>query len=266
MNKIFKACKALGLIIKNPWKLNLILDQNDEWKEYVLKKYGLSSLPVVSLNSFIHDSISIEPFAFLDGGSSPTDMALLKQLAAEIPKCKYFEIGTWRGESAANVASAADICYTLNLPDEDLFKLIDSGDFVKSHRFFSKNVENIRHLTGNSRTFNYSALNMKFDLIFIDGDHHFETILSDTANVIQNLCHENSIIVWHDYTYTPESIRYETLAAILDACPASLHPFMYYVKNTNCAILYRKEVSSYPGKKFALPEYYFSLQIKVNSI
>jgi len=266
LKKIYKTFKALGILIRDPWKLNFILDQNEEWEGFVRKKYQLTSLPVIPLASVIQDNILVEPFAFLDGGSIPTDIALLKQLASNIRNCRYFEIGTWRGESVSNVAAAADICYSLNLPDEELLKLLNSEDFVASHRLFSNNFKNITHLSGDSRTFDYESLNMKFDLIFIDGDHHYETIAKDTRNVLQYLCHEETIVVWHDYTYTPESIRYETLAAILDACPPVLQPFLYHVKNTNCALLYRKGMPSFSFKKFARPDHCFSVQIKVNPV
>jgi len=264
MKRIYKFFKALGLLIRNPWKLNLILDRNEEWELFVRKKYRLTSLPLIPINKFIRDTIAVESYAFLDGGSIPTDIALLKQLASDIPACRYFEIGTWRGESVSNVAAVADVCYTLNLPDEELLKLINAKDYVTSHRLFSRNHKNIIHVTGDSRSFDYGSLGMQFDLIFIDGDHHYETVVKDTQNVLQYLCHDETIVVWHDYAYSPESVRYETLAAILDACPQILHPHLYHAGNTNCALLYRKEVLSIPFKKFARPDYCFTMQIKVS--
>jgi predicted O-methyltransferase YrrM len=195
-----------------------------------------------------------------------TDLALLKQLASAIPGCRYFEIGTWRGESVSNVASVAEVCYSLNLPDEDLLKMIKSKEYLASHRVFSRKYANIIHLTGDSRNFDYKGLGLKFDMIYIDGDHHYETVFKDTRNVLEYLCHHDTIIVWHDYTYTPESIRYETLAAILDASPADLHPHLYHVSNTNCAILCRNEVSSFPFVKYARPEYSFAVQVKISPL
>lgn len=265
IKRVYKTFKALSLLIRNPWKLNLILDQNEEWEDTVIKKYQLRSLPVISLNSFIRDAIRVEPFAFLDGGSLPTDIALLKQLASDIPDCKYFEIGTWRGESVSNVADVSTSCYSLNLPDQDLMKFINNDDFIAAHRLFSENRKNITHLSGDSRTFDFANLNLKFDLIFIDGDHHYETIVNDTKKILRFLCHEKTIVVWHDYTYTPESIRYETLAAILDACPVTLHPFIYHVKNTNCALLYKEKIASGTFKKFVRPDHYFTVRINMNA-
>lgn len=264
MKRIYKAFKALGLLIKDPWRLNLILDQNEEWEKYVWKNYTKASLPVIPLTSIIRDTIVVEPFAFLDGSSTPTDLALLRQLASDIPQCKYFEIGTWRGESVSNVSAVSEVCYSLNLPENELIKQISSKDYVDSHRFFSRDLKNVKHLSGDSRSYNYQDLNMKFDLIFIDGDHHYETMVRDTRNILKFLCHNESIVVWHDYTFTPESIRYESMAAILDACPVHLHPYLFHVRNTNCALLYRKETASVPFKKFARPDCSFTLEIKIS--
>ena len=264
MKRIFKGLKALGLLIKNPWRLNFILDQNEEWEKYVRKNFAKESFPVIPLNSIINETIEVVPFAFLDGGSIPTDLALLKQLASDIPRCRYFEIGTWRGESVSNVAAVSDVCYSLNLPEKELYQQISSEDYVVAHRFFSKDLKNVKHLLGDSRNYNYQDLNMKFDLIFIDGDHHYETMVKDTRNVLKHLCHDETIVVWHDYTYTPESIRYETMAAILDACPVHLHRYLFYVRNTNCAVLYRKETESFPFKKFARPDCSFAVRIKIS--
>lgn len=264
--RVYKALKAIWILICNPWKLNLILDHNEEWEAVVKKKHKLTSLPVIPFRYFVPDTVTVEPYAFLDGGAMPSDLALLKKLAAGIQDCRYFEIGTWRGESAANVAASAKVCYTLNLSGSDLEKTSDNPGYLASQGFFSMNVANIKHLYGNSLTFDFASLAMKFDLIFIDGDHHYDTIVNDTQKVLQYLCHENSVIVWHDYGYNPEFLRYETMAAILDACPERLHPHLFHVENTHCAILFREKVSSVEFKKHAPPDHFFSVQLKVRPV
>ena len=117
MSKISKAIRAISLIIRNPWLLNRVLEEDMYWKRKVIENYGFQSgLPVIRPEELFGDfSETVDPFAFLDGGSLPTDLALLKKLARRMPHCSYFEIGTWRGESVANVASVAEKCYTLNL-------------------------------------------------------------------------------------------------------------------------------------------------------
>ena len=122
MSKISKAFQAFRLLIRNPWLLNKVLEEDKYWKNEVNNKFGFRyGLPVIRAEELFGDfSETIDPFAFLDGGSLPTDLALLKKLARRIPHCSYFEIGTWRGESVANVASVAEICFTLNLPENEM--------------------------------------------------------------------------------------------------------------------------------------------------
>jgi hypothetical protein len=80
--------------------------------------------------------------------------------------------------------------------------------FEKTHRFFSEGIPNIRYIEHNSRTYDFSKLGERFDLIFVDGDHTCEGVRSDTANVFNLLRDENSVIVWHDYAFIPELVRW----------------------------------------------------------
>lgn len=112
---------------------------------------------------------------------------------------------------------------------------------------FSQGISNVRHILANFQTFDFSTLPGNYDVIFIDGSHHYEDIVSDTKNVFKHLVHDKSIVVWHDYAYNPEKIRYEVMAAILEGTPKELHENLYYVSNTMCAI-YSKE--SFPANKF----------------
>lgn len=238
MNKISKSLQAIGHILKNPYLLNLVLDDNANWKQYVSKKFP-QALPVISFNTLFGTfEESISPFAFLDGGSLPTDLALLKGLARKIDQCRNFEIGTWRGESVANVSKVALDCCTMDLPDTQKRSAGMSEEYIRQHAIFSKDLPNVIHLKANSLNFDFLALNKKFDLIFIDGDHHYEAVLNDTRKVISALIHPKSVIVWHDYGYNPENVRYEVFAAIMDGCLPEFHAHLYHVANTMCAIYY----------------------------
>ena len=151
--KVFKLLKAISLIIKQPSLLNKVLDDADVNKNEVIKKYSLpKGLKTVDITALIPNiNITVEPFCALDGGSTPIDLALLKGLAAQKTDCHYFEIGTWRGESVANVASVAKNCMTLNLSDKEMLATGADKDYVNLHRFFSKNLKNVTHLQANSR-------------------------------------------------------------------------------------------------------------------
>lgn len=269
MSKIAKAFKALSLIVQKPVLLNRILQEPDIWKDHIQKKYNLlHGLPVVDpaelFGKGYKENISV--FTFLDGGSLLTDLALLKGLARRFKDCKYFEIGTWRGESAVNLAEVCKTVYTLNMTDEDLRKIGVSERSIAQQMLFSKNNDKIIHLRSDSRSFDYASLNLKFDLIFIDGSHHYDDVKSDTANAFKHLVHDKSILVWHDYGVTPEDIRFEVLSAILDGTPSQFHKFLYHVAHTKSVIFSREELKSRALESPVNPDFYYSVEIIQKSI
>ena len=130
MKKFKKLFKALGLILGKPYLLNLVIDDNENWRKRVRKEFGLKEgLDEISFHELSGGmEIMVKPFSFLEGGSIPTDLALLRALAEKYTDCKYFEIGTWRGESVANVAEVATECITLNLPADTMRSMGFSDD------------------------------------------------------------------------------------------------------------------------------------------
>ena len=252
MSRISKALEALGLIFRNPWLLNKVLEEDRIWKKKVIKQFGFSSgLPVIMPGEIFGEfTETVDPFAFLDGGSLPTDLALLKKLARRIPNCSYFEIGTWRGESVANVAAVAETCMTLSLSEVEMKELGMNQSYINMHRFFSRNISNIVHLEGNSLTYDFQLLKQKFDLIFIDGDHRSEMVKNDTEKVFRHLVHENTVVVWHDYARNPETVRFEVLAGILEGCPPSMHKNIFHIAHTLCAVFLPGQTG---GKRLVVP-------------
>jgi predicted O-methyltransferase YrrM len=238
MDKIRKSLRALSMIVRKPYLLNLILEENDQWYKYLNKKHpGFDCLPKISLTDLFGPlDETISPFTFLDGGSLPTDLALLKGLARQIEHCNYFEIGTWRGESVANISPIASDCYTMDLPDDEKRMMGMNEEYIHQHAVLSAHLSNVNHLKANSLRFDFSSLGQKFDLVFIDGDHHYKGVLNDTLKVVSHLIHEHSIIVWHDYAFNPEKVRYEVFAAILDGLPTEYHQRLFHVANTMCAV------------------------------
>lgn len=263
MNKVKKLLKAIQLILQQPALLNKVLDDEDVNKREVVASYnlpeGLKSVDILDLLPDFNETVA--PYCSVDGGSTPLDLALLKALTKSIPNCNYMEIGTWMGESVANVASVANTCTTVNLPDAEMQKMGLNKDYIGLHRFFSKNLPNVLHVQANSQTFDFSSLNQKFDLIFIDGDHHYQSVKNDTANAFKLLKDENSIIVWHDYGLNPSHVRWDVLRGILDGTPTEKQPFLYRVSNTLCAIYTQKQLRSFYPTPFANPNKSFTIQI-----
>lgn len=264
MKKLNKAFAAIGEIIKNPWLLNHILNENEVWQTKVEKDFRMpKGLPVIQLDElFPGFSEGLNSFSFMGGGSLPTDIALLKSLCRRKENPTYFEIGTWRGESVRNVSDVAQECFTLNLSKQQMVELGMSEKYADAHAFFSKGLPNVTHLEGDSRTFDYAGLNRKFDVVFIDGNHHHDFVKSDTRNVFKHLIHENSVVVWHDYAYSPEKVRFEILHGILEGIPQEFYPNLYHVANTMCAIFIRGNFNTKRLESYENPVRTFEVSIK----
>jgi predicted O-methyltransferase YrrM len=268
MNKVQKFFRAISLLLRKPWLLNLVIGHQDYYRSKVMKKYGLEhGLPQLRMDElFPKLHMTVEPFAFLDGSSWPIDLALLKALAVRNDVQDYLEIGTWRGESVANVSAVVKNCYTLNLPDEQVALSGNGPFYVASHRFFSKDLHNVTHLYGDSANFDFESLNRKFDMIFIDGDHHYEAVKRDTARLFAFLKSDDSIIIWHDYAASPESIRWDVLLGILEGCPPDKRQHLYHVSNTLCAVYMKNAPKSCRAIPYELPKRKFSIDIRLEKI
>ena len=192
----------------------------------------------------------------------PTDFALLRSICRRNHAADYLEIGTWRGESAANVAPFVGHCYSLNLPDETMRQMSMDEDYINMHRFFSKDIPNIIHLQADSQTFDFASLQKKFDVIFLDGDHHTESIIKDTQNAFRLLKDDNSVIIWHDYGLGTETTRFNVLAGILDGCPPENIKHLYRVSYTLCAIFTKRELKASFVKPNAIPHVSFEVALK----
>lgn len=268
MKKIKKTFKAIFEIIKNPWLLNNILSDDSVWNRYLIRNYKMTKgFPMIDLNQLFPDfNINLNYITFLGGGSMLTDIALLKLLCQKFTNCSYFEIGTWRGESVVNIAEVADTCYTLNLSREELASLKLDEKYADLHGFLSKGKKNIIHLEGNSLTYDFKGLNQKFDVIFIDGGHDYKHVKSDTERMFTHLIHDKSIIVWHDYAYTPEVLRPEVIAGILDGTPHKFKNNLYHVSNTMCAIFTRESFKTSPFSIPMIPNKIFKVDIEIKKI
>jgi hypothetical protein len=200
--------------------MNLIPDVF--FRLFVSQKCGLpNGLPTIN--------IPFNEVYFYDPCTSVSriaDLALLIQLSLRYAHCSYLEIGTWRGESVSNVAQWAEDCTTIDIAD---------------NAEISKGRPNITHIIHDSMTFDFSSLNKKFDLIFVDGDHSFKAVKRDTQNVFKLLKDENSVIVWHDYGLSEDNIRWPVFAGIIEGCPKECVKYLRYVSDTMCAIYIRRK-------------------------
>ena len=266
MNKLKKFTKALGRIIRHPYLLNLVLQDEDSNKDDVIRKYQLADgLPVLEINELFPDFEGVaKPYAYLSGATMPIDIALLRALALRYGVHDYFEIGTWRGESVANLADVAPHCVTFNLPKESIIELTHNPLYADLHSFFSKNLEQVEQVYGDSQTFDFKPYLGNFDMVFVDGDHHYESVKKDTETAFKLLKGEQGIIVWHDYGLDPETIRWDVLGAILDGTPPEKRKNLYHVSNTLCAVYLPEQFQTHKLVPYETPHKYFEITIKTH--
>lgn len=238
MSKLTKIIRALALLIKKPSLINQLIESNEAYSLVCKENPSLyTEFSTIPLNFFTNTKIpNVSPFAMLDGGSLPVDLALLNAICIKYKIENYFEIGTWRGESAANVAHYAKNVFTLNLSNEELKSIGKDENYIKQQSWFSKNLSNVVHLKGNSATFNFNEYEGKMDLVFVDGDHRYDAVKKDTETAFRLIKPQSGIIVWHDYGISPELVRYEVIKGIVDGTPSALRNNLRSVSNTLCAV------------------------------
>ena len=268
MSRLSVALRALRSLVRTPSLLNhVIAGDVADWERRALAHAGrglsAKGLPLVPLAHFLSPAdTTVRPFAFREGGSLPTDLLLLRALARRVPGCRYFEIGTWRGESAANVAEVVTEVYTLNLSDAEIRALGLPERYIELHGFFSKPLPNVRHLHGNSATYDFAEFGEPFDVIFIDGDHRYEAVRTDTARVFEHLVGPNTVVVWHDASRQPGEPRWEVLAGLLDGLPAAASGQLVQVENTLCALYSPTPLPARAPDPLADPTSWFEVTLK----
>ena len=238
MGKIGLFFKALARIAAEPTLLNRVLESPQEHKDIVTGRFGLDhGLPFMDPLSLISSfNEEVDPYSALEGGSLITDLALLKALARDRPGCAYFEIGTWRGESVANVAAHAATCVTVDLPAGELARRGASSTYIAQQGLYCADLPNVTRLHGDSRYMDLSAHHGRYDVVFVDGDHHYDGVLHDTRSAFRLLRDENSVIVWHDAGHHPTDQRWEVVHAILEGCPPEKRSHLRRVAHTLCAV------------------------------
>ncbi|MEI7801544.1 MAG: class I SAM-dependent methyltransferase [Bacteroidota bacterium] len=271
MKKIKLIFPLLQLLFTKPSVLlkalyHAVINQNR--RDHVINKYGLKDgLPEVNfLDVFSSFNGEVNTHSLLYGTSMPIDMAVLVEFAKRFNECDYLEIGTWRGESLVNVAPHCNSCVSVSLSDDEMKQFGFNEKYVLVQRFFSKDLKNVKHIGANSRTFDFHSLNQKFDLIFVDGDHSYDGVLSDTKKVFELLKNENSIIVWHDCVAQYEIPDFEVVGGILDGAPADKRNKIFHLTNTLCAVYMNKSFKTKTPDFPAVPDKKFEMTIRAEKI
>ena len=264
----------LATFLKNPKQIitlgyQSMMRKNNElsYEKEIQRKYNKTQLPSIDLLDLVPDlHETINKYSFLSYTSLISDILLLKSLAKRFKECSYLEIGALRGESLSSVAEVAKDVTSITLSNEEMRQFNVHEDLVRSHGIYLKDTKNLTTYYHNSLTFDFSTLGKKFDMIFVDGDHSYNGVVTDTRNVFKLLKDENSVIVWHDYGNHIEDVRHEVLAAILDGVPQEFHKNLYHVSNTMCAVFIRGDFKTFMAQEASYPNKVFKVEVTATKL
>jgi len=193
------------------------------------------------------------------GGLSMLESAILIGLVRLTDTKQFFEFGTYLGTTSRLVANNTgdDVeIVTLDLSPEEIAVLDPEGlnttekdendDFLR-HKyqelgaFFLNDLDEatqgrVTRILCDSTKLDLGehGLRNRFDLIFVDGGHHYDIIKSDSDLAFEML-KPSGVIVWHDYA----SGIHTDVARFLDEQSEAWG--LYHIKNTMMAICARGE-------------------------
>ena len=132
----------------------------------------------------------------------PDECACLARLVRYLQPRTVFEFGTFRGRTtrliAANAPAGAEV-YTIDLPPKRFRHFSGASEELLGEEFSGHHVvAKIRQLYGDTRTFDFHPFYESMDLIFIDGDHRYEGVRSDTQQALR-MIKPGGVIIWDDY-------------------------------------------------------------------
>jgi predicted O-methyltransferase YrrM len=168
-------------------------------------------LPEIELEQ-LFPSINTERICFtVSEIVRPPEMGIpLEELLTLIAICQYrhpqsiFEVGTYQGNTTLNLAmisSEITDVYTLDLSDDERISFSINQQYLVGEKFRQTNtLSKITQLFGNSLSYNFSEYYNSVDLVFIDANHTYEYVKSDTENALKML-KPNGIIIWDDYVW-----------------------------------------------------------------
>lgn len=202
----------------------------------------------VEITSLVPNSVSLRLYeqAEATANISFEELFVLVEFLQMCQPTACFEIGTFDGRTTLNMAGNTSddaIIYTLDLPreqiDSTIFKLDPLERFAVNKetsgaRYCGTTLERkIQQLYGDSASFDYTPYKGKIDLVFVDGSHTYEYVLSDSRNAISLLRSGKGAILWHDYPTTSSVLKAINYLQANDPRFADIR----YIKGTRFAYL-----------------------------
>lgn len=124
------------------------------------------------------------------GDTVPHTMILLSSLSKNKT---VFEFGTFRGQTTYNLSKTATEVYTFDFGDNisgEGYPEYEVGEVYKKN-----NATNVIQLVGDSMIYDFSELNNKFDIIWLDAGHSYEACKKDFETSLQIMKQNTTTII-----------------------------------------------------------------------
>lgn len=187
------------------------------------------------------------------GGLLSLELSALLALEKLIQPKRIFEFGTYFGETAyllaLNAPESAHV-WTIDLSPESLrrvrFNPMDSDlahSVIGQTRYFARTsqLSRITQVFGDSMSFDYGQLPADFEFIFIDANHEYSYVRSDTLNAMKMVNHGWCCVIWHDYDKPEE---YPGVKKYIDELAAEKE--LLYIEETSL-VVYLEGLSVLPN-------------------
>ena len=102
-------------------------------------------------------------------------------------------------------------------------------------------------------------------MVFIDGNHSFEYVKTDTISALKLIKDNKSIIAWHDYIQEGE-INKNVLCGILSGIPSSDHKYLVHLSQSNIALFSKSfNITQRSSYKWNIPKKVYNVSLSIDS-
>jgi predicted O-methyltransferase YrrM len=206
------------------------------------------TLSTVDYRSLVRDAaypLVVWPAHDKYGDMTWQEVIIVCMLVRQFQPKRIFEFGTFMGKTTYHLAANSDddaLIFTLDLPETEFSQAIadipydrellregkrqEVGYYYKKSPFRDK----VTQLFANSAKFDETAYVDSMDMVFIDADHSYESVLSDTKKAFRMVSKGGSgkVILWHDLR--PHSAVERAMVELSD------HGQTFHIKDTALGI------------------------------
>ena len=153
------------------------------------------------LKTALGEQITLKKMPYMNGASDVLDYAFLLAVSKYYQRNTYLEVGTYIGSSIYNMAELGISCYGITAEENSPYSMADFCKFYNIPDFSNWLVKDKRikmFFCKDSKEFDYSSITEKIDMYFIDADHSYGGVYTDTKNIF-TIRDVDSIVVWHDF-------------------------------------------------------------------